>query len=71
MGAANTPMSGVRLSVASGNHVVAKPLGVRDGIDYQHTGEVRRIDTVGVGHDHEPVNHVFQLADIAGPGVTL
>ena len=45
MGAANTPMSGVRLSVASGNHVVAKPLGIRDGIDYQHTGEVRRIDT--------------------------
>ena len=45
MGAANTPMSGVRLSVASGNHVVAKPLGVRDGVDYQHTGEVRRIDT--------------------------
>lgn len=48
MGAANTPMSGVRLSVASGNHVVAKPLGIRDGVDYLHTGEVRRVDTAAV-----------------------
>ncbi|APZ43975.1 amino-acid N-acetyltransferase [Acidihalobacter ferrooxydans] len=45
MGAANTPMSGVRLNVSSGNHVIAKPLGVREGVDYLHTGEVRRIDT--------------------------
>ncbi|WP_018232567.1 amino-acid N-acetyltransferase [Thioalkalivibrio thiocyanodenitrificans] len=48
MGLANTPMSGARIRVASGNHVMAKPLGVRDGVDYQHTGEVRRIDAEGI-----------------------
>lgn len=44
MGLANSPMAGARIRVASGNFVAAQPLGVRDGIDYQHTGEVRRID---------------------------
>ena len=48
MGLANTPMSGVRLRVASGNFITARPLGVRDGVDYQHTGEVRRVDTAGI-----------------------
>lgn len=48
MGLANTPMSGARIRVASGNHVIARPLGVRDGVDYQHTGEVRRIDAEGI-----------------------
>jgi amino-acid N-acetyltransferase len=48
MGLANTPMSGARIRVASGNHVVAKPLGVREGVDYQHTGEVRRVDAEGI-----------------------
>jgi len=44
MGLANTPMSGARIGVTSGNFVIARPLGVRDGVDYCHTGEVRRID---------------------------
>ncbi len=44
MGVANTPMAGARLRVASGNFVTARPVGVRDGIDYCHTGEVRRVD---------------------------
>lgn len=45
MGLANSPMAGARLRVASGNFVTAKPLGVRGGVDYCHTGEVRRVDT--------------------------
>ena len=45
MGIANSPMAGARIRVASGNYVTAQPLGIRDGIDYCHTGEVRRIDT--------------------------
>ncbi len=45
MGVANSPMAGARIRVASGNFVTARPLGVRDGVDYCHTGEVRRIDT--------------------------
>ena len=30
--------------VSGGNLVTAKPYGIRDGIDFQHTGEVRRVD---------------------------
>lgn len=41
---ASTPMGGAKLDVAGGNLVVAKPVGVRNGMDFRHTGEVRRID---------------------------
>ncbi|WP_420468562.1 amino-acid N-acetyltransferase [Panacagrimonas sp.] len=41
---ASTPMGGARLKVASGNWVTARPVGIRNGVDFQHTGEVRRID---------------------------
>ena len=44
LGIANSPMHGARLRVASGNLITARPLGVRAGIDYGFTGEVRRID---------------------------
>ena len=44
LGLANTPMAGADIRVASGNFVTAKPLGVRDGVDLLHTGEVRKID---------------------------
>ncbi|WP_022949047.1 amino-acid N-acetyltransferase [Methylohalobius crimeensis] len=44
MGLADSPMAGVRLRVSSGNFVTAKPLGVRDGVDFEFTGEVRRVD---------------------------
>ena len=48
MGLVNSPMAGSDIRVASGNFVTAKPMGVRDGVDLQHTGEVRRIDAVGI-----------------------
>ncbi|MDG1445260.1 MAG: amino-acid N-acetyltransferase, partial [Methylophilaceae bacterium] len=48
MGIANSPMAGADIRVASGNFVTAKPLGVIDGVDLQHTGEVRKIDKVGI-----------------------
>ncbi|HET8700054.1 MAG TPA: amino-acid N-acetyltransferase [Nitrococcus sp.] len=44
MGLANSPMAGLRIRVASGNFVTARPVGIREGIDYLHTGEVRRVD---------------------------
>ena len=44
MGLANSPMAGARIRVTTGNAVIAKPLGVYDGVDFLHTGEVRRID---------------------------
>ncbi|RLK51384.1 N-acetylglutamate synthase [Alkalispirillum mobile] len=48
MGLSNSPMAGARLRLASGNLVTARPLGVRDGVDYQHTGEVRRVDAPAI-----------------------
>jgi amino-acid N-acetyltransferase len=45
MGLANSPMYGARIDVVSGNFVTAKPYGIRDGMDFQLTGEVRSIDT--------------------------
>lgn len=47
-GLASTPMGGARVRVAGGNLVIAKPLGIRNGIDYQHTGEVRRVDVTAI-----------------------
>jgi len=44
MGLANSPMAGAQIRLVSGNFVTAQPLGVREGVDYCHTGEVRRID---------------------------
>jgi amino-acid N-acetyltransferase len=48
MGLANTPSAGARVRVASGNYITARPVGVRDGVDHQHTGEVRRVDVAGI-----------------------
>lgn len=79
-GLANSPMAGVRIPVASGNFVTAKPLGVLDGIDHLHTGVVRRIDRDSLRQrlDHgavalmppigySPTGEVFNLsaADVA------
>lgn len=44
----NSPMQGSRLRVIRGNFITAKPLGVRGGVDFHHTGEVRRIDRAGI-----------------------
>jgi amino-acid N-acetyltransferase len=48
MGLVNSPMAGADIRVASGNFVTARPLGVLEGVDLQHTGEVRKIDAVGI-----------------------
>ncbi len=48
MGLANSPMAGADIRVASGNFVTAKPMGVRNGIDLMHTGEVRKIDAIAI-----------------------
>lgn len=48
MGLVNSPMAGADIRVASGNFVTARPMGVRNGVDLQHTGEVRKIDAVGI-----------------------
>ena len=48
MGLPNSPMAGAGIRVSCGNFLVARPLGVRDGLDFQHTGELRRVDTEAI-----------------------
>jgi len=80
MGLPNSPMQGSQMRVCSGNFVTARPIGVVDGIDFHHTGQVRRIDVEGIArqlHDgaivllsplgYSPTGEIFNLAleDIA------
>lgn len=75
LGIANTPMAGAGIRVASGNFVTAQPLGVRDGVDLLHTGEVRKIDAAAIRrrldqHDivllspigYSPTGEIFNLS---------
>lgn len=48
MGVANSPMHGASLRICSGNFIVAKPRGIRDGVDFGHTGEVRRVECAAI-----------------------
>ncbi len=63
MGMVNAPMAGLRVGIATGNFVIAKPLGVRDGVDYCHTGEVRRIDASGI-HQQLDAGRICLLSSI-------
>ena len=63
MGLINTPMSGMQIRVSTGNYVFAKPLGVREGVDFQHTGEVRKIDTEAIRRQLD-LEHVVLLSPI-------
>lgn len=62
-GLANTPLFGAKISTISGNFISAKPYGVRDGVDYQLTGEVRRIDTSAIIKNLEQ-NHIVLLGSV-------
>ena len=81
MGATNSPMSGGGIRVVSGNFVTAQPIGVHDGVDYCHTGRVRRVDAEAIAKvldsgaialvpplGYSPTGEVFNLsaADAAG-----
>jgi amino-acid N-acetyltransferase len=75
MGLPNSPMQDARLRTGSGNLVMAQPLGVIDGVDYQLSGRVRRIDSEGIEQlldngsvvllsalGYSPTGEVFNLA---------
>ncbi|MBO3277501.1 amino-acid N-acetyltransferase [Pseudomonas schmalbachii] len=75
MDMAASPMQGARLRVAAGNLVTARPIGVLEGVDYHHTGEVRRIDRKGINRlldersivllsplGYSPTGEIFNLA---------
>ena len=68
-------MAGADIRVASGNFITAKPIGVVDGVDFMHTGEVRKVDATAMVRrleDNElvllsplgysPTGEVFNLA---------
>lgn len=70
----NMPGARSGISVTSGNFIVAKPIGVIDGVDYQYTGEVRRVNderlikSLGAGHiilvsplGYSPTGDTFNL----------
>ncbi len=44
-GLPNTPMSHAHIRIISGNFVTARPVGIVDGVDFQHTGQVRKMDS--------------------------
>jgi amino-acid N-acetyltransferase len=75
MGLPNSPMANADIRIASGNFITAKPLGVVDGVDFLHTGEVRRVDAAGIARcledgalvllsplGYSPTGEVFNLA---------
>jgi amino-acid N-acetyltransferase len=48
MGLPNTPMAGSTIRVISGNFITARPVGILDGVDFQHSGLVRKVDVAGI-----------------------
>lgn len=47
-GLPNTPMANSAIRVISGNLVSARPVGIVQGVDFQHTGLVRKIDRAAI-----------------------
>ena len=74
-GLPNSPMAGAQIRVASGNFIAAKPIGVLDGVDFQFTGTVRKVDGIAIARrleagevvlvphiGYSPTGEVFNLA---------
>jgi amino-acid N-acetyltransferase len=47
-GLPNTPMAGSTVRVISGNFITARPVGILDGVDFQSSGLVRKVDVAGI-----------------------
>ena len=43
-GLPNTPMANATVRLVSGNFLTARPVGIVDGVDFMHSGVVRRVD---------------------------
>jgi len=63
MGLPNTPMAGASIRVVSGNFVTAQPYGIRNGIDYCQTGNVRNVDA-GAIKQHLKKHNVVLISPI-------
>jgi amino-acid N-acetyltransferase len=75
MGLTHSPHLSAELKLTSGNFITARPLGVRDGVDFMHTGEVRRVDYHAIGQQldndaivlisplgYSPTGEIFNLS---------
>lgn len=47
-GLPNTPMANATVRVVSGNFLTARPIGIVDGVDFLHSGVVRRVDGAAI-----------------------
>lgn len=74
-GLPSSPMAGAEIRVASGNYIAAQPIGVLEGIDYQFTGVVRKVDAPAIARrleagdvvvvphiGYSPTGEVFNLS---------
>ncbi|HYT16243.1 MAG TPA: amino-acid N-acetyltransferase [Burkholderiales bacterium] len=75
LGLPNSPMAGAAINTASGNFITAQPMGVHDGVDFQYTGSVRKVDAQAISGcidagniaivspvGYSPTGEVFNLA---------
>ena len=47
-GLPNTPMANATVRVVSGNFLTARPVGIVDGVDFMHSGLVRKVDHAAI-----------------------
>src|SRR5262244_819197 len=75
LGLPNSPMAGAAINTVSGNLITAQPMGVHDGVDFQYTGSVRKVDAQAIAGcldagniaivspvGYSPTGEVFNLA---------
>ncbi len=75
LGLPNSPMAGAAINTVSGNFITAQPMGVHDGVDFQYTGSVRKVDAQAISGcldagniaivspvGYSPTGEVFNLA---------
>ncbi len=75
LGLPNSPMAGAAINTVSGNFITAQPMGVHDGVDFQYTGTVRKVDAQAISGcldagniaivspvGYSPTGEVFNLA---------
>ncbi|SET42328.1 N-acetylglutamate synthase [Nitrosomonas marina] len=74
MGLPNSPMANAAIQVASGNFITACPFGVINGVDFMHTGKVRKVNVSAIQNSlnqgnvvlisslgHSPTGEIFNL----------
>jgi amino-acid N-acetyltransferase len=63
MGLSNSPMHGADITLARGNYITARPLGVLDGIDHALTGVVRKVNAAAI-EQHLELHNIVLLNNL-------